>query len=50
MIQYMLCSWRKNGARGLVVPLFVAQATWLGMPDVCSVKGEWVGHGIEGTA
>ena len=35
-------------ARGLVYPLFVAQTTWFGMPDVCSAKGEWVEHGIEG--
>ena len=34
-------------ARDLVYPLFVAQITWFGMPDVCSVKGEWVEHGIE---
>ena len=30
----------------LVHPLFVTQTTWFGMPDVCSVKGEWVEYGI----
>ena len=34
--------------RGFVYPLFVAQTMWFGMCDVCSVKGEWVEHGIEG--
>ena len=34
-------------ACGLVYPLFVAQTIWFGMPDVCSVKGEWVEHGVE---
>ena len=34
-------------ARGLVYPLFVAQTTWFGIPDVCSIKGEWVEHGAE---
>ena len=34
-------------ACGLVYPLFVAQAMWFGMPDVCSAKVEWVEHGIE---
>ena len=29
-------------ARGLVHPLFIAQTTWFGMPDVCSAKGQWV--------
>ena len=33
---------------GLVYPLSVAQVTWFGMPDVSSVKGEWVEHGIKG--
>ena len=35
-------------ARGLVCPLFVAQTTWFGMPDICSAKGEWVEHGVKG--
>ena len=30
----------------LVHPLFVTQTTCFGMPDVCSVKGEWVEYGI----
>ena len=34
-------------APGLVYPLFVAQTTWFGMPDVCNAKGEWVEHGIK---
>ena len=34
-------------ARGLVYPLFVARTTWFGLPDVCSAKGEWEGHGVE---
>ena len=34
-------------ARGLVYPLFVAQTMWFGMCNVCSVKGEWVEHGIK---
>ena len=35
-------------AHGLVYPLFVVQTMWFGMPNVCSAKGEWVEHGIEG--
>ena len=35
-------------APGLVYPLFVAQLTWLGIPDVSSMKGEWVEHGTKG--
>ena len=35
-------------ARGLVHPLFVAQTTWLGMPDVCSAKGDWVERSVNG--
>ena len=35
-------------ALGLFYPLFVAQTMWFGMPDACSVKGEWVEHIIEG--
>ena len=50
-----VCTWfgtcRGPGARmqapGLVYPLFVAQTTWFGMPDVCNAKGEWVEHGIK---
>ena len=34
-------------ARGLIHPLFVAQTTWFGMPDVCSAKGEWVEHSVK---
>ena len=34
-------------ARGLVYPLFVARTTWFGLPDVCSAKGKWAGHGVE---
>ena len=29
---------------GLVRPLFVAKATWFGVPDFCNVEEEWVGH------
>ena len=43
----MLCSWGENVAPGLVCPLFVARTTWFGLPDVCSTKGEWEGHGVE---
>ena len=35
-------------AHGLVYALFVAQATWFGMPYVCCMKGGWVEHGIQG--
>ena len=34
-------------AHGLAYPLFVARTTWFGLPDVCSTKGEWAGHGVE---
>ena len=27
-------------ARGLVRPLFVAQTTWFGVPDLCNAEGE----------
>ena len=37
----------KMWTRGLVYPLFVAQATWFGTPPVCSVKEKWVEHGAE---
>ena len=47
MVWYMLCSWGENVAHGLVYPLFVARTTWFGLPDVCSTKGEWEGHGVE---
>ena len=47
MVWYMLCSWGENAARGLVYSLFVARTTWFGLPDVCSKKGEWEGHGVE---
>ena len=47
MVWYMLCSWGENVARGLVYPLFIARTTWFGLPDVCSTKGEWEGHGVE---
>ena len=33
---------------GLVYLLFVAQTTWFGMSEVCSAKGEWVEHSVEG--
>ena len=26
----------------------MAQTTWVGMSDLCSVKGEWVEHGLKG--
>ena len=32
---------------GLVYPLFVAQTTWFGIPDVGSAKREWVGHDVK---
>ena len=32
----------------LVYPLFIAQTTWFGMPDVCSTKGEWFEHSLKG--
>ena len=34
-------------ARGQVNLLFVAQAIWLFMPNVCSGKGVWVENGIQ---
>ena len=34
-------------APGLVYPLFVARTTWFGLPDFCSTKGQWEGHGVE---
>ena len=34
-------------ARGLVHPLFVAQTTWFGIPNICNAKGEWAEHGIK---
>ena len=48
MVWYMQWSLCKNARTWLVYPLFVAQTTWFGMPNVCSAKGEWVEHGIEG--
>ena len=47
MVWYILCSWGENAARALAYPLFVARTTWFGLPDVCSTKGEWEGHGVE---
>ena len=38
----------RMGACGFVYPLFVAQTTWFGMPNVFTAKGEWVEPGIEG--
>ena len=51
-----VCTWfgtcsapgARMRARRLVYPLFVTQTTWFGMPNICSAKGEWVEHGIEG--
>ena len=36
-----------GGRMRLVHPLFVAQTTWFGIPDVCSAKGEWPEQGIQ---
>ena len=47
MVWCMLYSWCENATRGLVYPLFVARTTWFSLPDVCSTKGEWEGHGVE---
>ena len=33
--------------RGLVCPQFVTQTTWFGIPDLCNVEGERVGHGVK---
>ena len=51
-----MCTWfgtcsalgARMRAHGLVYPLFVAQSTWFGMPDVCRAKVKWVEHGTEG--
>ena len=39
----------KKWACSLVYPFFVCvcQTMWFGMLGVCSVDGDWVGHGIE---
>ena len=37
----------RMSTRSLVHPLFVAQTTWFGIPDVCNAEGEWMGHGVE---
>ena len=45
MVWYMQCSWCENAGFWFSISLSVAQVTWFGMPDVSSVKGEWVEHG-----
>ena len=37
----------RRQAGGLVYPVFVARATWFGLPDVCSAKRDQVGLRVE---